>query len=129
MPSSVRSLSFFALTTAGLETLSAREIAMLPGVTIKTIAYRRISGTCAGSPASLLALRTVDDVFLEVVSWTDIGRQRSCLERLRHLSAHLDLHTAAMDCARLRPIHKPPTFSVTASFVGKRNYTSAEIKA
>lgn len=129
MPSSVRSLPFFALTTAGLETLSAREIAMLPGINVKTIAYRRVSATCSGSLAALLALRTVDDVFLEVATWTDIGRARSCLERLRHLSAHLDLCPATTDCASLRPLRTPPAFSVTASFVGKRNYTSAEIKA
>jgi 23S rRNA G2445 N2-methylase RlmL len=32
-------------------------------------------------------------------------------------------------CASLRPISPAPSFSVTANFVGKRNYISAEIKA
>ncbi len=129
MPFSTISLPFFALTTSGLEAISASEIAMLPGVSINTIAYRRISATCSGSFASLLSLRTVDDVFLEVATWMYIGRPRSSLAHLRLLGACLDLHAAAACCARLRPVPMLPTFSVTASFVGKRNYSSEEIKA
>lgn len=120
---------FFALTAPGLEELSAGEVAMLPEVSITTTSYRRISATCAGALEPLLSLRTVDDVFLEIATWTDIGRPRSILERLRHLAMQLDLHTAAAYCASLRPVHTPALFSITASFVGKRNYTSEEIKA
>src|SRR5215469_8553271 len=87
MPFSSPSLPFFALTTAGLEALSSKEIAMLPHVSVKTVSYRRISGVCSGSLVSLLTLRTVDDVFLEIATWTGIGRLRSSLERLRLLSA------------------------------------------
>jgi tRNA (guanine6-N2)-methyltransferase len=122
-------LPFFAVTTVGLETVSVEEIALLPGVQIGSISYRCISGTCAGSLEPLLTLRTVDDVFLEVATWTDIGRPRSSLERLRQLSARLELRDAASYCAHLRSIGTPPTFSVTASFVGKRNFTSEEIKS
>ncbi|HEY7413771.1 MAG TPA: hypothetical protein VH593_01150, partial [Ktedonobacteraceae bacterium] len=121
-------IPFFALTAPGLEELSAREIAALPDVSIQATSYRRISATCSGALKSLLSLRTVDDVFLEIATWDDIGRPRSSLERLGHLATHLDLHTAASYCAILRSVHTPLTFSVTASFVGKRNYTSEEIK-
>jgi tRNA (guanine6-N2)-methyltransferase len=129
MSLSARSLPFFALTTSGLEAVSAKEIAMLPCVSIKTISYRRISATCSGSLASLCSLRTVDDVFLEVATWMGIGRPRTSLERLRHLSASLDLRAVAACCAHLRPVRMPPAFSLTVSFVGKRNYTTEEIKA
>lgn len=119
---------FFALTAAGLEALSAREIAMQPCTYIKAVSYRRISATCAGSLASLLSLRTVDDVFLELANWTPMGRPRNNLERLRNLASSLDLYTAAASCAELRTLSQPPTFSVSVSFVGKRNYTAEEIK-
>src|SRR5579859_1046911 len=128
MPSSARNLPFFALTTAGLEALSAKEIALLPHVSIKGTTYRRISANYSGPLEPLLSLRTVDDVFLEVATWTEIGRPRSVLEKLRSLSARLDLHDAAECCAALRSIHNQPPFSVSVSFVGKRNYTSEEIK-
>lgn len=122
------SVDIFALTTCGLETVSAREIAVLPHVTVSDISYRRIAATCSGLLASLLSLRTVDDVFLDVATWSDIGRPRSVLERIRTLSTQLDLHVAAAQCASLRLVRFPPTFSVTVSFVGKRNYTGEEIK-
>jgi 23S rRNA G2445 N2-methylase RlmL len=122
-------LPFFVLTASGLEATAAKEIAMLPHVSINAITYRRVSGTYSGSIASLCSLRSVDDVFLEIATWTGIGRPRSSLARLRHLGASLDVHAAAASCSHLRPVSMPPTFSLTVSFVGKRNYTSEDIKA
>src|SRR5205085_6385556 len=69
-----------------------------------------------------------DDVFLDMATWHGIGRPRRALGTLRALSASIDLHEAAHTCAGLRPLRTPPTFAVTASFVGKRNYSTAEIK-
>lgn len=120
--------NIFVLTTRGLETLSAAEVAALPGVTVTQISYRRIVATCAGPLASLLALRTVDDVFLNVATWSGIGRPRQVLSTLQAASANLNLHQEAAICSEIRPVPKSPTFSITANFVGKRNYTSEEIK-
>lgn len=128
MASSTCRLPFFALTTAGLETISAQEITRLPGISVDTISYRCISGTCTSSLAALCGLRTVDDVFLEVANWTDIGRPRSNLDRLHYLAASLNLYAAAAACASMRAICHPPTFSLTVSFIGKRNYSSEEMK-
>ncbi len=127
--SAARPTRFFALTTCGLETISARELACAPGVTVTETGYRRVAATCAGPLDALLALRTVDDVFLSVATWAEIGRPRSALERLRTLSARLDLISALRGCATVRPIPYPPAFSLSVSFVGKRNYTTHEIKA
>ena len=118
----------FALTTRGLEAVGAEEMAALPGVTVDRIAYRRVAATCAGPLASLLGLRTVDDVFLDVATWSDVGRPRSALARLTELSARLDLHRATAVCAGVRPVPRSPAFSVTANFVGQRNYSTHEIK-
>jgi tRNA (guanine6-N2)-methyltransferase len=118
----------FALTTRGLEAVCADEMAVLPGVTIDQVAYRRVAATCDASLAPLLKLRTVDDVFLDVAAWSGIARQRSALSRLSDLSAHLDFIEAAMYCAEVRDVPRSPLFSITANFVGKRNYTTVEIK-
>lgn len=127
-PSAIH-LPFFALTSAGLEAISATEVASLPNGRIHSISYRRISGEYSGDLAALCCLRTVDDVFLEVANWEEIGRPRTSLERLRHQAASLDLRPAAASCASLRSIKTSPTFSLSVSFVGKRNYTSEEIKS
>ncbi|HET8842991.1 MAG TPA: methyltransferase [Ktedonobacteraceae bacterium] len=128
MASSADKLSFFALTASGLEGISAQEIATLPHIRIDVVSYRRIAGTCFADPASLCTLRTVDDVFFDVATWSELGRPRSSLDRLRSLGASLDLYPTALRCARLRRVPMPPRFSLTVSFVGKRNYTGEEIK-
>jgi 23S rRNA G2445 N2-methylase RlmL len=122
-------VAIFALTTCGLEQVSAAEIAALSGVRITEVGYRRIAASCVAPPAALLALRTVDDLFLDLGSWPGIGRSRDALVRLRAAGRRLDLGGASARCAEVRPLHTPPTFAVTASFVGRRNYTTAEIKA
>lgn len=118
----------FALTICGLEAISAREMVRIPDVTVTETSYRRIAGICAGSLAPLLSLHTVDDVFLDVASWSEIGRPRSALERLQTLSAQLDLSNSVSECASVRSIPDVPSFSISVSFVGKRNYTTDEIK-
>src|SRR5262249_59448370 len=108
-------------TTRGLESLSANEIAALPAVTIGRIGYRRITASCAGSLAPLLSLRSVDDVFLDLASWRNVGRPRQTLALLRDLSSRLDLRAAAAKLARLRAVPRAPAFSVTVLVVGKRH--------
>ncbi|HKY55211.1 MAG TPA: methyltransferase domain-containing protein [Anaerolineales bacterium] len=118
----------FAVTTRGLEKVSANELSRLPGVTIEQIAYRRVFASCEGSFSSLLSLRTVDDVFLHVATWQGIDRARQALSTLREASARMNLGTALALCQQIRKIPNPPAFSVTANFVGKRNYNTDEIK-
>jgi len=120
--------SIFAVTTRGLEDISARELSTLPNVTIDQVAYRRIFASCAGLLAPLLTLRTVDDVFLHVTTWSAIGRARTALNTLQTASAQLVLRPTLDICKSLRTIQEPPTFSITANFVGKRNYNTTEIK-
>src|SRR5262245_43997489 len=98
------SVKLFFLTTRGLESVSANEIAPLPSVRIERIGYRRITVSCAGSLAPLLGLRTVDDVFLDLATWRNVGRPRRTLALLRDLSSRLDLRAAAAKLTRLRGV-------------------------
>lgn len=118
----------FAIVTRGLEAVCAEEMGRLPGLVVDSVGYRRITGACDAPLEGLLSLRTVDDVFLDIAQWSGIGRLRSSLVKLHGLSAKLDLFPAARLCAMLRPVRQPPGFSVTANFVGKRNFNSEEIK-
>jgi tRNA (guanine6-N2)-methyltransferase len=118
----------FALTTRGLEGISGSEMAAIPGVNVTQTAYRRVMATSEGSLAPLLGLRTVDDVFIDVGTWPDIGHTRDMLKKMTRYSSDLDLQSAYEACAELRPLPERPTYSVTANFVGKRNYSTDEIK-
>lgn len=119
----------FGLTTRGLEAISADEMTSLSGITITQVAYRRVAAVCEASPAHLLNLRTLDDIFLELTVWDEITHTRDMLAVFRERSRTLNLRPGADLCAALRPINQQPRFSVTASFVGKRNYSSDEIKS
>lgn len=125
-----RPMQIFALTTRGLEALSAHEIAGLAGLRISAIGYRQVQASCdqRAGLGRLLSLRTVDDVFIDLAHWAELGRPRSTLETIRRRAAALDLDAALAACATLRPIRHAPVFSTTASFVGRRNYSSDEIK-
>ena len=123
---------FFALTTRGLEAISQQEIASQSGITLldrkpETL-YRKLAFDKRGSLGDLLALKTVDDVFLEVATWDSIDRPRTALQTLRDSSAALELWASLDVIEQVRPIPAMTVFSVTASFIGKRNYTSDEIK-
>jgi tRNA (guanine6-N2)-methyltransferase len=119
----------FALTTRGLETVSADEMAALFDMHITEKAYRRLAAEYDGSPVSLLSLRTIDDLYLDVAKWANVGHTRDTLTAIQAWSAALDLTAAVRLCAQVRPISASPLFSVTASFVGKRNYSADEIKS
>jgi 23S rRNA G2445 N2-methylase RlmL len=122
------SLKTFALTTRGLEAVSAQEMATLPGLHISETSYRRVAADYEGSPDSLLNLRTVDDLYLDIAIWRGVSHTRDILGELEIWSAQLDLASAAQVCETIRMIRQEPLFSVTASFVGKRNYSADEIK-
>lgn len=117
----------FALTTRGLEAVSAAEIAALPGVTVRETAYRRVAAA-APALAPLLGLRTVDDVYLDLGTWAGLGHTRDTLAVIQWYAAQIDLGGLAELLTPLRPLPAEPLFSVTASFVGKRNYSTEEIK-
>lgn len=121
-------IKVFALTTRGLEAVSTGEMAEIPGVTVTETAYRRVAGMVEGSAASLLNLRTVDDVYLDIGTWQGVGHTRAALGDIETWSQQLDLTEVAQVCAAVRIISPQPLFSVTASFVGKRNYSADEIK-
>lgn len=118
----------FALTTRGLEQLSAQELGVLPGVYVEQVAYRRILFNAQTELDALLKLKTVDDVFLLADTLTGIGRPRTVLETLKVACAKLQLNEVVKAFRSFRALPRDPTFAITANFVGKRNYTTDEIK-
>jgi tRNA (guanine6-N2)-methyltransferase len=127
-------IPLFALTGRGLEQFGADELARLPGLRVQQVAYRRIRASYEGDPAALLDLKTVDDIFLELAAWQGLVPQRLALAHIQQLAAALPLKTALETIADFLPVlriknQSKISFSVTANFVGKRNYSSDEIKA
>lgn len=123
-------MRYFVLTTRGLEDLVRDEIGVrIPAASRVETAYRRVmlEGNTADAEA-LMGLRCADDAFVQVAEWDAIGRARRTLEQITALSAALDLQPALALCAHLRPVAQPLHFAVSASFIGRRNYSSPEMK-
>ena len=121
-------IPIFAITTRGLEPICEREMHQIPGLSIHQVGYRRIAAAVPELSLALLTLRTIDDIFLNIATWQDVISQRAALLDLRLHSAHLDLLSSTAAVAQIRQLPKRPSFSITASFVGKRNYSTDEIK-
>ena len=121
-------LPVFALTGYGIERIAAEEMGEIPGVHVEEVAYRRVCATCGGELAPLLGLRTVDDVFLKLDAWDGLPPQRVGLQILLQRSEQWNLHRVLKILARERAIEPANIFSVTVSFVGRRNYSADEVK-
>lgn len=124
-------LSLFVLTTRGLEAVAAQELAAIPGTTITGQAYRRVQARLEAVSTALTGLRTVDDVYIQLAQWETVGHTRAMLVEFEDRAAALApaANQAIEAINTLRPLRARPTFSVTASFVGKRNYNTDEIKS
>lgn len=116
----------FAITTRGLEAVSAGEMQRSGCTDIQT-GYRRVEALCANLQQAA-RLRTVDDVFLHLDCWPDVLHTRDQLAQFTRWAAALDMKPALSAIRPLRPLPVQVQFSITANFVGRRNYTTAEIK-
>lgn len=121
-------MNIFAVTPRGLEKVAAAEMAELVGMRVEQESYRRVSAEFTGGLPALLRLSTVDDVYLHLATWNGIVRQREALARIQENSAAINLAQVASTLDPVRNFPTRPPYSVTASFVGKRNYNTDEIK-
>jgi len=106
----------------------AEELRALPGVCVEEIRHRMVSGEISGSVAALAGLRSADDAFLEVTRFEGMERARVALALLAERAAAVDLRPALALLGALRPLPPRPALSLSASFVGRRNYKTDELK-
>jgi tRNA (guanine6-N2)-methyltransferase len=124
----ILSIPFFVRSTQGLEDVVADELRLLPGIRVEEVKHRTVSGISEGSPAVLFSLRTADDAFLALAAFGAMERARSALTHLAEQLAAIEIRPALELLAQLRPLPPRPGLSLSASFVGRRNYTTAELK-
>ena len=92
-------------------------------------AIGRIDFAYAGTPAALLDLRGVDDIYVHAARLTGLDHTRASLARLTEKIAPMDLLPALEVCAAVRPISTAPTYRVTASHLGRRNYSRYDVES
>jgi 23S rRNA G2445 N2-methylase RlmL len=117
-------LHFMVRTLRGLETIARDEVRALLGVRDARVEHRAVRFSLPRLDGRVLALGTVDDAFLVVGEADGIGRHRSALGALAAFARSVDLVGASAAIGRPRPA----SFDVTASFIGRRNYSRFEIE-
>lgn len=127
---SATSTHYFATVTAGLERIAWQECTrVLAGAKLLAFGHRVVQFAYAGPPHLLLSLRAVDDLFVYSGELTEIGTTRATLGDIRDQIAAYDLEQAATVSRNVRTFPDPPSYSITASFVGARTYSRYEIAA
>jgi tRNA (guanine6-N2)-methyltransferase len=121
-------VTFMARTIRGLEWVSAAEIQAVLGSRPITIEHRAVHFEHVGLPPELLTLGTVDDVFAVVCESGGVGRKRESLNALRRQMDRCDPVAFVPALRRLRAVPAHPSFDVTATFLGPRNFNRFEIE-
>ena len=102
-----------ARTLRGIEWIARDEVRTRLGVERIELGHRELRFTLPELGPEVLELGTVDDVFVVLAEVDGITRRRESLARLASLSLELDTEA---------------TYDVTASFLGKRNYSRFELE-
>ncbi|WP_223167828.1 TRM11 family SAM-dependent methyltransferase [Nonomuraea sp. SYSU D8015] len=119
-------MATFAVARAvhGIEPLVATEIRRSRLGVVRGLRHREVWFETADE-AGLLGLRTADDVLLAAAVVDGIGCERAALRRLARAARELDAHRLVRLAGR--GVDRDG-LEVSASFVGRRNYTRFEIE-
>jgi 23S rRNA G2445 N2-methylase RlmL len=117
-------LHFMVRALRGLETITRDEVCGLLDARDVRVEHRAVRFSLPWLDPRVLALGTVDDAFLVVGEVDGIGRPRRALGALASLARSVDLGAALVALGR----SQARTFDVTASFIGRRNYSRFEIE-
>ena len=123
-----RERRYFARVSAGLETIAWDDIAARAGARLLGIGHRRVDFACAGPPAALLDLRSVDDVYALVARLNGLDHTRLTLLRLSSKLTKVDFAPALATVAAVRALPNYPKYRVTASHLGRRNYSRYDVE-
>jgi tRNA (guanine6-N2)-methyltransferase len=119
---------FFARISAGLEQVAWQDIERRLAVEFAGFGHRRIDFGYAGAPSALLDLRSIDDVYVFVARLTRLDHTRTSLDRLTQKIALVDFDPALAVVAAARGLPEYPKYRVTASHLGKRNYSRYDVE-
>lgn len=119
---------YFARVSAGLEPLAWGEIERIGAARLLALGHRRVDFAYAGEPAALLGLRAVDDVYVTVARMNGLDHTRATLARLSAKLATVDFAPALALVASVRALPDIPQYRVTASHLGRRNYSRYDVE-
>ncbi|PRX49181.1 23S rRNA G2445 N2-methylase RlmL [Prauserella shujinwangii] len=117
-----------ARTVRGIEPVVADEIRERGLGDVEHLGHREVWFRHTAPGPAVLGLRTADDVFLVATTVAGIGRHRADLHGLTRAAAALPLRGLLSARARCAPTAEPSGVDVSASFLGRRNYSRYDLE-
>lgn len=122
------SLQLIARAIHGLEWAGAAEIEGRLQAKVLEQRHREIRFEMHRLDPALLELGSIDDVFLIAAHLQQIDHTRASLASLAAQAAAVDFGLQTTLLNQIRQIPQKPSFTVVASFLGRRNYNRFEIE-
>jgi 23S rRNA G2445 N2-methylase RlmL len=116
-----------ARTVRGIEDVVAAEISHRKLGRIEHVGHREVLFRCA-DPTAVLTLRTADDVFLVAAEVTGVGHTKADLRLLSEAAAAVPVQRLLHLRERCGGVPTAPGIDVSASFLGRRNYTRYDVE-
>jgi len=120
-----QSTRYFARVTAGTEAISWLEMETLLDIQRIRQHSRTLEFFCSDSPAKLLLLRSVDDVYIYLGTISGLNKTNPSLASLAQVGTW-DLASAIEVCRQARSISSIPSYAITASLETPCNYSRFE---
>ncbi|MBN8550483.1 MAG: RNA methyltransferase [Deltaproteobacteria bacterium] len=120
-------IQYFARTLHGLEKLSWEDLAAHLASGPPSYSHRTFQFSSAAAPSDFLELRGIEDIFVLAGKITGLTHERSSLKTIEDQVRLLPFTAALQICKSVRSFAPRERFSVTASFVGSRNYNRWEL--
>ncbi len=114
----------------GLEEIVRDELAQrVPEAAVCRSEYGRQHVLFSGPPASLLSLRTIENVYVAIVEISDVAPGKHWLQELERILATIDFAPAVNVLRQIKPVPAAPSFRVTAERFGEHEFRSPEVAA
>lgn len=112
---------------AGLENVVTEQLKGHLDFDIVAKHHRTIILSTNDDPQQLLELRSVDDVFVLIGRFKHLDNTRNSLRSIHAQASSFSFNEHIEFCAGVRALRREKGFTITASFLGKRNYNRWEI--
>lgn len=120
---------YFSRVTSGTEALAWFELETM--LTVKRLRQspRTLEFEYSEAPSRLLALRSVDDVYVHLGTLFGMDHTQPSLNVLVNKAKTLDIQQALSICRKVRSVPVAPSYAITASLESSCNYSRFEVAA
>lgn len=118
---------FLARCVRGLESHTWDDIDACTNSNLLELGHRTVFFSSKDPLSKLIELRSVDDLFCLIKIYQQLDHTRAALDSMKDQTGASEIDAAVTLCKTLRDIPKNPSFTITASFLGKRNYNRWDV--